>query len=92
LPDSLRERIELYKRTGRIRTKPGELFTDLSWFYIFDGMGMRPDRHDPLMDVVSMAQLREVLSSLAQSTANAAQPARSHDSYFTAGADGRWTA
>jgi len=82
-------RIELYKRTGRVRVKPGELFTDLSWFYVFEGMGIRPDRHDPLMDVVSMAQLRDILSSLAQSTANAARPAPSHDSYFAAGADAR---
>jgi tryptophan halogenase len=89
LPDSLSERIELYKRTGRVRVKPGELFTDLSWFYIFEGMGIRPDRHDPLMDVVSMAQLRDILSSLAQATANAARPAPSHDSYFAAGADAR---
>ena len=39
LPESLQERIELYRRTGRIRPQAGELFTDLSWFYIFEGMG-----------------------------------------------------
>jgi tryptophan 7-halogenase len=84
LPDSLKGRIELYQRTGRIRTKVGELFTDLSWFYIFDGIGMRPERHDPLMDVVTMAQLRDILGSMAQSTALAAQNVPSHDSYFSA--------
>jgi tryptophan halogenase len=85
LPDSLMQRIELYKRTGRIRTKVGELFTDLSWFYIFEGIGMRPESHDPLMDVVTLAQLREILGSMAQSTAMAAQNAPSHESYFSAG-------
>jgi tryptophan halogenase len=84
LPDSLTERIELYRRTGRIRIKAGELFTDLSWFYIFEGMGVRPDSYDPLMDVVSLPQLRNIFSSLAQATAVAAQGARSHDSYFAA--------
>jgi tryptophan halogenase len=29
IPDSLRERIELYEGTGRIRPRAGELFTDL---------------------------------------------------------------
>lgn len=82
LPDALKERIDLYRHTGRIRTKPGELFTDLSWFYIFEGMGVRPEQHDPLMDVVDMQALRDILSSLAQSTAKAAQTARPHDSFF----------
>ncbi|MGC1521880.1 MAG: tryptophan halogenase family protein [Steroidobacteraceae bacterium] len=89
LPDSLAQRIELYKRTGRIRPKSGELFTDLSWFYIFEGIGITPESYDPLMDVVTLPQLREILGTLAQSTAQAAQSAPSHDSYFTAGAAAR---
>jgi tryptophan halogenase len=82
LPDSLVQRIELYRRTGRIRVKAGELFTDLSWFYIFEGMGVRPQSYDPLLDVVPLPQLRDILSSLAQATAVAAQAAPSHDSHF----------
>jgi tryptophan halogenase len=85
LPDSLAQRIELYKRTGRIRVKAGELFTDVSWFYIFEGIGIVPDTYDPLMDVVDMNQLREILGSMAQSTAQAAHAVPSHDSYFSAG-------
>ncbi|HEY0800897.1 MAG TPA: tryptophan halogenase family protein [Steroidobacteraceae bacterium] len=83
LPDSLLQRIELYKRTGRVRYKAGELFTDLSWFYIFEGIGVSPDNYDPLMDVVDMNQLREILGSLAQSHALAAGGVPSHDSYFS---------
>ena len=92
LPDSLRERIELYKGTGRVRWRAGELFTDLSWFYIFEGMGVRPEGYDPLLDVVSVEKLREILDSLASSTAAAAQSAPSHDSYFTRTAAGSRTA
>ena len=84
LPDSLKERMELYRTTGRIRTRPGELFTDLSWFYIFEGLGMRPERHDPLMDMVSTEQLREILDTMARATAAGARNAPLHDSYFAA--------
>jgi tryptophan halogenase len=84
LPDSLTERIELYRATGRIRTRPGELFTDLSWFYIFEGLGVRPEGHDPLMDIVSTEQLREILGTMARATAAAARTAPLHDSYFAA--------
>jgi tryptophan 7-halogenase len=89
LPDSLVQRIELYKRTGRIRCKVGELFTDLSWFYIFEGIGMTPESYDPLMDVVTLPQLREILGSFAQSTAAAAIGVPAHDSYFAAGIPNR---
>jgi tryptophan 7-halogenase len=89
LPDSLVQRIELYERTGRIRTKIGELFTDLSWFYIFEGIGIKPESYDPLLDVVTMPQLREILGSMAQATAVAAHGVPSHDSYFSAGNSSR---
>jgi len=82
LPDSLKERIELYRRTGRLRVKAGELFTDLSWFYILEGLGIRPEGYDPLVDVVPAAQLREILTALAQATNAAAAGAPPHDSYF----------
>ncbi|HEY4974418.1 MAG TPA: tryptophan halogenase family protein, partial [Steroidobacteraceae bacterium] len=62
LPTSLLKRIELYRGTGRIRPKPRELFTDLSWFYIFEGLGARPDGYDPLLDVVTTSQLSEILA------------------------------
>ena len=86
IPDSLRDRIELYRHTGRIRPLAGELFTDLSWFYIFEGLGVRPDSYDPLLDVVPIPKLREILASMATATAAIAKAARSHDSFFTASA------
>jgi len=85
LPDGLIERIELYRRTGRIRVKSGELFTDLSWFYIFEGLGVRPETYDPLLDVVTLPQLRDILASMATATDAAARAAPPHDSHFAAG-------
>jgi tryptophan halogenase len=82
IPDSLAQRIEMYERTGRIRIKAGELFCDSSWFYVFNGMGVTPQSHDPLMDVVTDAQLRDILARLAQSTAAVVAAAPPHDSYF----------
>jgi tryptophan halogenase len=84
IPDSLRERIELYRRTGRIRPRPGELFTDLSWFYILEGLGLRPDDYDPLIDVVTMTQLGGIMDAMASATAAVAKESAPHDSYFAA--------
>jgi len=82
LPDSLTTRIELYRQTGRIRPESRELFTDMSWFYIFEGLGVRPERYDPLLEAVSHEQLRALLGSLSQSIHALTQAAPTHDSYF----------
>ena len=88
LPDSLRERIERYRGTGRVRPRAGELFTDLSWFYIFEGMGVVPERGDPLLNVIDPAQFRKILSTLSQATEAAAKIGQPHDSFFL-GTNGR---
>ncbi len=82
VPDSLAERIALYKESGRIRTRPGELFTDLSWFYIFAGLGITPAAIDPMTAVVDDQRLRGILGEMAEQTAAALRQAPSHDSYF----------
>ncbi len=86
IPDSLRERIDLYRGTGRIRPRSGELFTDLSWFYIFEGLGARPASYDPLLDVIPVPKLSEILASIATANAAIARTAPRHDSYFRADA------
>ena len=82
IAQSLAERIELYRGTGRIRTRAADLFTDLSWFYIFEGQGVRPAGYDPLLEVISLDQLRGILTSMAAATAAVARDSAPHDSYF----------
>jgi len=83
LPDTLRERIELYRGTGRICPRAAELFTALSWFYIFEGLGVRPAAYDPLLDIVPESKLAAILSTMAHSAAAVLASAPDHDSYFT---------
>ena len=83
LPDSLLQRIEIYKATGRVRPNPGELFTDASWFYIFEGMGVAPAAYDPLADIAPEGMFAEIMTGLGRASAAAAQGAPSHDSYFS---------
>jgi len=88
IPDSLRARIETYKGTGRVKPKAGELFTDLSWFYVLEGMGIHPRGYDPLIDVLDGDRLSGVLASLSAPIAEVVRAAPSHDSYFPAIAQG----
>lgn len=61
LPDRLAERLALYRACGRVEVRPGELFTDLSWFYIFEGLGVRPKAFDPLVQASNFEQVRAIL-------------------------------
>ncbi len=82
LPDSLAERIDRYRGTGRVRPAAGELFTDLSWFYILDGMGVVPHGVDPMLGAVTDEQLKRFMAGVARANHLAMLTARPHDSYF----------
>ncbi len=81
-PESLCARIALYRGTGRIRPRPGELFTDLSWFYVFEGLGIRPAALDPLIDAAALARAQPIMRALRQDVEREVRLASAHDSYF----------
>ena len=85
IPAGLRERIELYRGTGRVRVRSGELFTDLSWFYILDGLGVEPAAYDPLTDGPGAAQVAASLESLRSQVRREVRQAPEHDSFFAPG-------
>ncbi|EJL27801.1 Tryptophan halogenase [Caulobacter sp. AP07] len=85
VPASLAERMELYRACGRINTRPGELFTDLSWFYVLEGMGLRPRAHDPLVDASDFRQVRAILPRLAQQVAAVVAQSPTHQAALDAG-------
>jgi tryptophan halogenase len=85
VPASLAERMELYRACGRINTRPGELFTDLSWFYVLEGMGLRPRAHDPLVDASDFRQVRAILPRLAQQVTAVVAQSPTHETALNAG-------
>jgi len=84
LPDSLAQRIELYRATGRIMQQPHELFGDLDWFWIFDGLGVTPRDYDPLVDTVDFEQVKRVMLTISQKITADVAAAPTHDSFFAA--------
>jgi tryptophan 7-halogenase len=86
LPNCLLKRIELYRGTGRIRPKPRELFTDLSWFHISEGLGVQPASYDPLVARSNFPQMLEIMQAMRNQIAHDVRHAPMHDSYFAVGA------
>ena len=82
LPDTLAERIEIYRRTGRIFHKRHEMFVELSWFFVMHGMGLRPQSYDPLVDASDWQEVIRVMQGMRQKVAADAAAAPTHDSFF----------
>ena len=82
LPDTLAERMEIYRRTGRIFQKRHEMFVELSWFFVMHGMGLRPQSYDPLVDASDWQEVIKVMQGMRQKVAADTAAAPTHDSFF----------
>ncbi len=82
LPDSLAERIALYADAGTIRPYPREMFTEASWFYVLDGMGLTPRRTDPLLSAIDPARLHAMLAQISHDTLAGRAQALPHCALF----------
>ena len=66
LPDSLKERLDLFRGYGRIASEAQELFPVQSWLYVMMGQGIAPRSHDPMADRLAPGQVAQALAELRQ--------------------------
>lgn len=64
IPDSLRDKMELFQSGGRIYREPYDLFRDSSWVQVMVGQGLMPRAHHPMADKISDENLTEFLSNV----------------------------
>ena len=74
LPDSLKEKLELFRSHGRVLRDNSELFPAQSWLYIFVGQNIVPARDDPLAGLLdhklvndNLMNIRDVVKKCASS-------------------------
>ena len=63
-PDSLKERLDLFRGYGRILREDNELFPAQSWLFMYAGQGITPRRHDPLADTLDPAVVATTLENI----------------------------
>jgi tryptophan halogenase len=66
LPDTLAEKLALFRANGRIVRAGEELFTEMGWLQVMIGQGIMPRGYHPLADVNSPGEVRELLGLLRQ--------------------------
>lgn len=69
IPDSLRQKIDLFKESGRVFRKNDELFAEHSWIQVMLGQGLMPKSYHPIADKMSDHELTYFLSQLDQDVA-----------------------
>jgi len=64
LPDSLSERIELFRANGHIFRHGDELFGEVGWFQVMAGQGIVPENSHALAETIDVADLKSYLETL----------------------------
>jgi tryptophan 7-halogenase len=81
-PDSLQERIDLFRSHGRILRENFELFPTQSWLYVFVGQNIMPESDDPLVDVLDRKLVADTLANVRGVVRQCAAAMPSHEDYI----------
>lgn len=57
IPSGLAQKIEQFKKNGRIYRNSNEMFSDLSWLEVMHGQGIKPRSYHPLVDRMPMDEI-----------------------------------
>lgn len=82
LPDSLRERIELFKGHGALREGVDELFRGSSWQSVFEGMGISPSVYCPRVENMDYADIAATLRTAKAAIAGMVTRLPTHEAYL----------
>jgi tryptophan halogenase len=64
IPDSLAEKIELFRTRGEVKPKTSDLFSEVSWLAVLYGQGIVPEGYHPIADSMSEDDLELTLARI----------------------------
>lgn len=82
IPNSLQEKIDEFKASGKITTCPGALFTTHSWLAVMLGQGVIPKQYDKRVDRIEESTLVHHLLGLRESVRRTAESMPTHQQYI----------
>lgn len=81
IPDSLTQKMELFRETGRVFRKNEELFAENSWVQVMMGQGIMPQAYHPIVTKLSEQELDHLLGGLRDSIAKTVASLPEHHAY-----------
>jgi tryptophan halogenase len=83
-PDGLKEKLELFRSSGRIYREHEELFTETSWLAAMVGQGVPAGGYHPVADMLPDGETLERLAHIRQVIANAAEQMPTQEQFLAA--------
>jgi tryptophan halogenase len=82
IPDSLAEKLEVFKTRGEVMARQSELFKETSWFAVLVGQGLMPEGYHPIADSISEDDLRLRLTKIRTGVQNRVNSMPNHADYI----------
>jgi tryptophan halogenase len=82
IPETLRQRIELFRHKGRVFRPAEDLFTEDNWLAVMLGQKIWPEGWDPLVEAVPPDQLRNYVLYIGQLFGEAASSLPNHGAFL----------
>jgi tryptophan halogenase len=83
IPDSLEQKIELFRETGRVFRKNEELFVENSWVQVMMGQGITPQSYHPIAQKLSDEELTRLLGTIRDMVAGTVKSLPEHSAYVS---------
>jgi tryptophan halogenase len=81
IPDTLEQKIELFRETGRVFRRNEELFAENSWVQVMMGQGITPRAWHPIAEKLSDEELERFLSTIRDNVARTVTGLPEHGAY-----------
>jgi tryptophan halogenase len=84
LPDSLVAKLDMFTRQGKLLADYYDLFRPVSWMAVLTGLGITPQRADPLADLVPRDRAQQILRGVSQAIRQTALAQPAHEAVLSA--------
>jgi tryptophan halogenase len=82
IPDSLKQRLALFRSNGRVFREGNEMFAEPSWVQVMYGQGITPRSYHALVDVYPEAKIAEYLENVRGVIGKCVQAMPTHDAFI----------
>lgn len=83
IPDSLKNKIELFKQDGRLFREQNDLFLESSWLQVMLGQGLIPKDYHPVANSMTESQIHQMLSKIKNIKNEPVSKLPTHDDFIT---------
>jgi tryptophan 7-halogenase len=84
IPESLQQKIELFRSNGRICRIGNELFSEVSWFQVMFGQGIHPAGYHGLVDAKPEDKIRHMLQDVKRVMQGVVELMPTHEAFIEA--------